>query len=171
MHSKHSINISCYFLGPGTVLCFLYVMLLNCSNDLDITYGRWLLQSPSFLYYSGFGILLPSFNSWGNQGSEGWFCSRYPSHIGMVQFQNQETHFTTPEGEEKENKEGIAGTGWGGKQEGTTLSFISNKGLRYLWGQCRARPAEGGVGGRDKNQVLTHSTQPVVRSSSVQGNR
>jgi len=29
----------------------------------------------------------------------------------MVQFQNQETHFTTPEGEEKENKEGIAGTG------------------------------------------------------------
>ena len=68
VHSKHSINISCYFLGPGTVLCFLYVMLLNCSNDLDITYGRWLLQSPSFLYYSGFGILLPFFNSWGNLG-------------------------------------------------------------------------------------------------------
>lgn len=53
-----------------------------------------------------------------------------------------------PQREEvKENRKGRVRPGGGERPEGMTLSFISSRGLRYLWSQGRVRPAIGGVGG------------------------
>lgn len=78
------------------------MMLLNCYNALDVTYGSWLLERalPTCATVA-FEFDCPSFMAEENEGQRGNFAQGALAIYEWSDSKAQEVHFTTSEEEEK----------------------------------------------------------------------